>query len=574
MDAGLASRSGPDRREFGAFALDRARGELRMAGQLVMLRPKTFALLAYLADRPGQVVPKQELLDVIWPGLVVTDDSLTQAVSELRVAIGDHERKWIRTLSRRGYLFDPAHAAQQQPATDPAGAGRPATDRWRRAGPALAAAAGLVALVVVASSHRSPSGEIGPELAQRRSIAVMPFTDLSEPKAPHVAYAVDERLSAELGRLDDIKVVARESSAALGTSETVDARRAGRELGVRHLLTGHVRLEGPRLDVSVRLLHTGSGALLWSDRFSYPSVADWASHGDILARVANELDTRMSKAMLDQVARTRPDRSAIEQWMRGRYILSTLATREQLDEARRHFQAALAAQPQSTQALTGLAFTHVVEVIQRWSQDPKESLVTAKALARQALDIEPDHQAALKALAGAQMFAGELADCMATTQRMLALNPNDAHANRDLAANLYFMGRWEDSLRQLAVAERLNPLDVSHMSRVNGMAAVALIALHRYDEALERARRHALIQPASTAPLMLAASAEAHRGNLAAARAMAAEVTRRDPGYFIGKGGARASTAPAYVQGISHVDAGLRLAGLPDASGRASATAR
>lgn len=346
----------------------------------------------------------------------------------------------------------------------------------------------------------------------------------------------------------------------------VDLQRAGRELGVRHLLTGSVRLEGLRLIVSVRLLRTDTGALLWSDRVEHASIADWATQAGLLAKVANTLHTTLSKSLLDRTMRSPPSGEAIDHWLRGRYLLWTLATPEQLLQARRHFEAALAAQPRSVPALTGLAFTHLCDVIYRWSADPKQSLATAKSLARQALAIDADDLGAMKALAGAQMFAGEIDDSMSTTRRMLSLNPNDAHAHRDLAANLYFMGRWEDALRQLEVAERLNPLDTSHLSKVHGMAGLALIALRRYDEAVERARRAAVVDPQSIGPLLNAASAEAHRGNVAAARSLVAAALERQPAHFIGKGrGTRGSTAPAYLEGVRHAEDGLRLAGVPEA---------
>src|SRR2546423_14662071 len=139
MNAELGKRSGPARQGFGAFALDHDREQLSRDGQPVTLRPKTFALLAYLADRAGHIVPKQELLDTLWPGLVVTDDSLTQAVSELRCALGDREQKLIRTAPRRGYLFDaevlaavPAGPGAALPPTD--ASAPPPADRprpWR-----------------------------------------------------------------------------------------------------------------------------------------------------------------------------------------------------------------------------------------------------------------------------------------------------------------------------------------------------------------------------------------------------------------------------------------------------------
>ena len=91
MDA-LHARAGPARRSFGPFVLDIDRAELRCDGVAVALRPKALDLLAYLTDHAGRIVPKQELLGVLWPGVIVTDDSLSQAVNELRNALGERGR--------------------------------------------------------------------------------------------------------------------------------------------------------------------------------------------------------------------------------------------------------------------------------------------------------------------------------------------------------------------------------------------------------------------------------------------------------------------------------------------------
>jgi tetratricopeptide (TPR) repeat protein len=109
-------------------------------------------------------------------------------------------------------------------------------------------------------------------------------------------------------------------------------------------------------------------------------------------------------------------------------------------------------------------------------------------------------------------------EAMTTTRRLLQLNPNNTAANRELAISFYFLGRWEDALRQLEVAERLNPLDAANMWRLDDSAATALVALHRYDEAIERARRGAATNPSNLVPLVVMTSAEAHRNNLVAAR--------------------------------------------------------
>jgi DNA-binding winged helix-turn-helix (wHTH) protein len=90
---------------FGDFALDLESGFLRRNGEPIELRPKPFELLVYLVERNGRLVSKDELIDSIWPGVAVTDNSLAQSIAELRRLLGDSGRDMIRTVPRRGYVF-------------------------------------------------------------------------------------------------------------------------------------------------------------------------------------------------------------------------------------------------------------------------------------------------------------------------------------------------------------------------------------------------------------------------------------------------------------------------------------
>jgi DNA-binding winged helix-turn-helix (wHTH) protein/TolB-like protein len=591
--------SDPGLLAFGGFVLDRARQRVVHGdGSPVILTPRLFSALLLFVERAGELLDKESMMAALWPGLVVEENNLNQVVHALRRVLGDDGSRFIETVPRRGFRFVAAVtvlpdapggrdelpsprnvlAAVPAPVHDavlaatsvlpPATAGVPPTGRrsrgWNWAAATLALAAVGGTLLALTLFWASAPVSIDAELADRRSIAVMPFTDLSDPKAPHVAYAVDHELTNGLGRLPHIRVVSRESSAVLGTSATLDPRQVGRELGVKHVLAGTVRQEGESLSVTIRLLRTDTGALLWSDRFDYLSVADWAAQQNMLASVGNLLDAKVQQSVLEQAMLSPPSTAAVDHWMRGTYVMTSMTTREQLALARRHFEAALAAQPNSVPALGGLASTHVREVQRRWSVDPALSLTTAKTLARRAVDENPDDQMALMVLGAAQNFSGEVDDALTTTQRVLQLNPNNAAANRQLAICFFFLGRWEDALRQVDVAERLNPLDTDNMSKLHDTAATALVALHRYDEAIERARRGAATNPSNLVPLIVLASAEAHRDNLAAARQHAAEILKRQPGYWVGRDRAsRGSTAPAYRAAVDHMGEGLKLAGIP-----------
>src|SRR5215510_3585326 len=98
---------------LGDCQFDRSRGLLLRNDELVPLRPKAFALLDHLAANCGRVIGKSDLIAAVWPGIFVTEDSLTQAIRDLRKALADDDQRTIRTIARRGYLLAPADAAPE-----------------------------------------------------------------------------------------------------------------------------------------------------------------------------------------------------------------------------------------------------------------------------------------------------------------------------------------------------------------------------------------------------------------------------------------------------------------------------
>ena len=100
--------SNPQNYQFGEFLLDSTRGCLFKAGVEVKLRPKVFETLRYLAQHPGRLISKQELMQAVWPDAFVTDDSLVQCTLELRRALEDRTQQLLKTVPRRGYLFTSA----------------------------------------------------------------------------------------------------------------------------------------------------------------------------------------------------------------------------------------------------------------------------------------------------------------------------------------------------------------------------------------------------------------------------------------------------------------------------------
>jgi DNA-binding winged helix-turn-helix (wHTH) protein/tetratricopeptide (TPR) repeat protein len=130
---------------FEGFTLDTARGALLGSAQEVVLRPKTAAVLLHLLRHAGEVVSREALLDAVWPDIAVTDDSVTQCVSEIRRALGEAGPRLLRTLPRRGYLLDASPEPVPEAAAEPAPPVAPPPPGWRRPGLALLAGLPLLA---------------------------------------------------------------------------------------------------------------------------------------------------------------------------------------------------------------------------------------------------------------------------------------------------------------------------------------------------------------------------------------------------------------------------------------------
>jgi adenylate cyclase len=144
--------------EFAGFTLDVARGTLRAGDRDVELRPKSFAVLAYLVEHADRLVTKTELVNAIWPDVIVSEESLTHCISEVRNALGDAQQQIIKTAPRRGYrLVAPASQPDVRSA---------ASLRSRAAAPQQ--------LEVSAERHRNAE----PALPDRPSIAVLPFENM------------------------------------------------------------------------------------------------------------------------------------------------------------------------------------------------------------------------------------------------------------------------------------------------------------------------------------------------------------------------------------------------------------
>jgi len=501
---------------FGNVLVDADRREVRVDGRLVELQPKAFDLLHYLIRHRDRVVDREELMDALWPGLVVTDDSLTQALRRVRRVVGDDGTRQavIRTVQRRGFRFvatldpvltrTPPDARHARPGEVEASTPPPAGDAPAKPVAARPAAAGT-------------------------SLAVLPFLDLSPGRDQrYFCDGIAEELANALGRVPGLRIAARTSAFAFRDA-AVEAPEIARRLGVESLVEGSVRRAGDQLRVTAKLVDA-SGFQSWAGTWNRALADVFAIQEEIARQVVDALQSRLASP---GTLAMRPIRGttieAYDLYLRGLGFLHKFGRRSQRF-ALRMFADAIDLDPGYAPAWAGIALSRLLLYI--YSEASEENRRGVIEAAERAVALDPLSAEAQVAAANAAMLAGDVAAADAGFRRAQELDPSlfqawyyqarscasrgdhvravelyeraaavrpDDYDALCLAAQSYTsLGRPEDARRayrrSLANAERalqLQPNDV----RVIALCASSLIALGRPDEARRWVDRALALEP-------------------------------------------------------------------------------
>jgi adenylate cyclase len=197
------------RYRFEEFAFDIDRRELHRGAEVVSITPQVFDLLEYLIRNRERVVSKDDIINAVWNGRVVSDAALATRLNAVRAAIGDtgEEQRLIKTLPRKGFRF----VGQVREARE------------------------------IASSNPADAPESALALPDKPSIAVLPFQNMSgDPEQEYFADGMVEEITTALSRFKWLFVIARNSSFTY-KGKAVNVKQVGRQLGVRYVLEGSVR---------------------------------------------------------------------------------------------------------------------------------------------------------------------------------------------------------------------------------------------------------------------------------------------------------------------------------------------
>lgn len=478
---------------FGEFELTPSERAFLRNGKSLSVSPKAFEVLTYLVTNPGRVVTKSELLQAVWPDSFVEEGNLTQHISWLRKALGDHA-SYIATVPGRGYQFTPAVQVQSPSEALPVnqdilvqrvrerthlvieetspmlvapvtvGSTGPRAERWfsivrlaaanlclRKIVGTLAVVAALGAAAYI-SYIRLAFGPIHRAI----SIAVLPFTNLTgDPAKEYLCDGVTEEMINVLARAEggQLRVIARTSSMCYkGTHKTV--RRIARELGVQYVLEGSLQSEGSRLHVSAQLIRGNDETHFWADTFDGDAGQILEFETDLTQAVAHSLS-------LTLLTRSAPEHAPVNYAAHDAYLqgLNFVSQRSQsgFQNALRSFARAIAQDPHYARAYAQLAVTYNLMGQYNWMDTP-QARSQAQAAAQQAVALDANLAEAHAALGFNHWFYDwDSAAAEAELLQAIRLEPTNVDARHWYANVLMAGARWDEAEKQMRAALGLDP---------------------------------------------------------------------------------------------------------------------
>jgi serine/threonine-protein kinase len=342
--------------EFGPFRLDPNRHRLFRGDELVPLSPKAIEMLILLVQNPGKLLQREMLINALWPETIVEDANLTVAVSQLRKTINQNGDKgeFIQTIPRVGYRFvaDVRAVVEEGVKTEEAlaAAGAPPsaqTPRQRaqldqqttsqnvlpaqgkRAWPQIVTiAASLLAFAAIVWLFRQHFVFSPAAVVPEKSIAVLPFENLSEEKAnAFFADGVQDELLTDLSRIADLKVISRASVMHFKSGMPRNVREIGQQLGVANVLEGSVQRSGTRVRVNAQLLDARADRHLWAQTYDRDISDVFAIESELAQTIADQLRAKLSPAERREIERApTSDITAFDLYTRAKALSSRLGS--------------------------------------------------------------------------------------------------------------------------------------------------------------------------------------------------------------------------------------------------------
>lgn len=517
------------RYHFGRYLLDAGLRELRRDGKSVHVEPQVFDLILYLVENRDRVVDPDELFDNVWQGRIVSESALRSRINAARSALGDSGRQQnsIRTLPRKGFRFvdevkqetgSEANLSEAEPPKILDGGGRPV-------------------------------------------VAILPFNNLSQnPEWEHYADGMTEDITTALAKHRALLVVARSSAFAFKNSDR-ELRQIGVELNADYVVEGSLHKISQRLRVTAHLVESGSGRMIWGERYDIPLDKVFDVQDAIADMIVAHLEPQIGSAERNRVD-TRNSRN-FRAW--DLFHLGTKhlykATPQDNREAQRLLGRAVEYDPELAQGYGLLSYAILLSMIYFDAEPDGHRLKEAQALARKGIELD-DRDALIRFVHGRALLARRrYSSALEELTTSVEMNPALAIGHCGIGDSLAYEGRFADSFPHFQRAIDLSRHDPQRWA-FYAYRALAHLFAGQFEEADAWAARATHVPNCHFWPFSHRVSALGHQGKRADADAAIADLLEQAPKFTC----AAARRRLFYIRDAGQIELyleGLRKAGLP-----------
>ncbi len=464
---------------------------LMQGGQAVEITGKAFDILVALMRHPGHLVSKDQLLQQVWPGLVVEEVNLSVNVSAIRKVLGRSPdgAGWIETVARQGYRFvgpvefEDIATLNLAQLRGGGGSGPPVTPAPTpvAAGPARRTAAWLLAGVLGVLVAAFIAWQLAARPDPYDSVAVLPFA-VDVPAIAYLADGISDSVIDRLTLIRGLRVTPRASTLGF-KGRPVDAKDAGRKLNAAAILSGTLVERGKDLTLRLELFDVARQRSVWKSTYEIPATDLPHLPARLSADLLRELRVNPPEAQINALGR-RPTAhdAAYRAYLQGRFLWNE-RSEEGLQRAIKHFHRAIELDADFALAYAALADAHTTLGYLSYVA-PVGAFPVARPYALKALELDPSLGQAHASLAYIKFyFDWDWAGAREEFARAIALNPNDPVAHQWYAVYLLATGDADAAFREIGTGQRLDPLslaintDIGFHHYYNGREAQAIAQL-------------------------------------------------------------------------------------------------
>ncbi|MBN2093181.1 winged helix-turn-helix domain-containing protein [candidate division KSB1 bacterium] len=498
---------------FDRFTLDVKDHRLLAGDREIFLRPKAFETLLYLIQQHGHLVTKDDLLDHIWSGIIVSETTLTHCIEEVRKALGDNARhpQYLKTIPRVGYKFIalveeidfPMTENELSSAADNTNIAPPDEKAGMMAGSSPCfrkspfhplnflskhltfnfggiISLKILAIILVISGLIISTFYIFKSRAdQMVSIAVMPFLNLNaNSEQDYFVDGLTESLITDLARIGSLKVISRTSIMRFkDTKKSIPD--IGRELNVDIIVEGSVFCSAEKVRINAQLIDVKTDQHLWAESYEHDFANIITLQGEIARAITSAIKIKLTPTDQYRLTNQHPVKTeAYHAYLKGRYFWNK-RTMEGFQKGIEYFEQAIQIDPDYAQAYVGLADCYNL----LYDYDllaPGKSAPSARTAARTALSLDNTLSEAHASLGFVQArYDWDWPGAEREFKHAIELNHNNAIAHHWYALHLAMTGRFAEAITEISKALELDPLSLI----INSNKGWILYFARKYDEA-------------------------------------------------------------------------------------------